>query len=102
VTTAEIATESDAAERFECWGCGSPSPETELIRLGNHPEVGVCLGCAHYLHQRARSREDALRRSLVSRLRDGLRSARHAVIHRRWHQKPIIGRALRWLGRRLR
>jgi hypothetical protein len=101
VTTAEAATESDASEGFECWCCGSTPPATELIRLGNHPEVAVCLGCAHYLHQQARSREDALRRSLASRLRDGLRSARRAVIHRGWHQKPIIGRALRWLERRL-
>jgi hypothetical protein len=101
VTKAEIATESDAAERFECWCCGSPSPETELIRLGSHPEVGVCLGCAHYLHQRARGREDALRRSPATRLRDGLRSARHAVVQRGWHQKPVIGRVCVDMGRRL-
>jgi len=101
VTTAARAIESDAAEPLECWCCGSGYPESQLVRLGSHPEVGVCLRCAHFLHRQARGREDALRRSPASRLRDGLRSAQALVTRRRWHQKPFIGRPLRWLGRRL-
>jgi hypothetical protein len=54
VTTTAAAAGSDAAEPLECWCCGSASQEAELVRLGRHPEVGVCLRCAHFLHQQAR------------------------------------------------
>src|SRR5207249_3782151 len=49
VTTA-AATECDAAEPLACWCCGSAYHEADLVRLGSHPEVGVCLRCAHFLH----------------------------------------------------
>jgi hypothetical protein len=101
VTSAAAATESDAAEPLACWCCGSAYQEAELVRLGTHPEVGVCLRCAHFLHQQARGREDALRPSPAALVRDQLRSARQVVMQRGWHQKPVIGRPLRWLGRRL-
>ncbi len=101
VTTAAAATESDAAEPLECWCCGSAYQEPELVRLGSHPEVAVCLRCAHFLHQQALGREDAQRPTPASRMRDALRSARRVVMQRQWHQKPVIGRPLRWLGRRL-
>jgi hypothetical protein len=84
----------------ECWCCGTRQQPDAVVHLGNHPEVAVCLGCAHFLHQRARGREDALRRSPAARARDGLRAARSLVIRLRWHEKPGIGRLLRWLGRR--
>jgi hypothetical protein len=61
----------------------------------------VCLNCAHHLHQRAREREDALRPSPVTRVRDIVRAGRRVVIQQQWHRKPIIGRLLRWLGRYL-
>jgi hypothetical protein len=89
------------AEPPECWCCGSVLPESRLVRLGSHPEVGVCLRCAHFLHQQALGREDALHPSPASRVRDHLRSARRIVTERRWHQKQVIGKPLRWFGRRL-
>jgi hypothetical protein len=101
VTTVAPATESDTAEPPECWCCGTAYPDADLVRLGNHPEVGVCLACAHYLHQQARAREDARRPTPASRARDQLRNARQVVIRREWHRNPVIGRPLRWLGRRL-
>jgi hypothetical protein len=101
VPAAAAATESDTAEPLPCWCCSSPCQEAELVRLHSHPEVGVCLRCAHYLHQQARGREDARRPSAAARARDGLRAARRVVMQRHWHQKPVIGRPLRWLGRRL-
>jgi hypothetical protein len=101
VANAAAAAESDAAEPLECWCCGSAYPEFDLVRLGNHPEVGVCLRCAHFLHQQARGREDALHPSPASRVRDQLRSARRVVMQRHWHQRPVIGKPLRWLGRRV-
>ena len=101
MTTAAAATESDAAKPLACWCCGSAYQEAELVRLGSHPEVGVCLRCAQFLHQQARGRQDALRPSPASRVRDQLRAGRRVVMQRRWHQKPVIRRPLRWFGRRL-
>ena len=100
-TTPAPATESDAAEPLECWCCGGAYHEPDLVRLGSHPEVGVCLGCARYLHLQARGREDARRRSLAARARDQLRAVRQVVIRRGWHRTPVIGGPLRWLGRHL-
>jgi hypothetical protein len=93
--------EPETTELVECWCCGQRQPDASAIRLGNHPEVAVCLGCAHFLHQQAWSREDARRRSPIARVRDGLRSARDEVMRREWHRRPVIGRPLRWLGRYL-
>jgi hypothetical protein len=82
-----------------CWCCGKGLILGQVVSLGNHPEVELCLPCAHYLHRQANAREDALRPSPASRIRDRVRAARKTVIQRQWHQKPIIGRTLRWLGR---
>jgi hypothetical protein len=89
------------ADLVECWCCGQRQKSEAAVHLGNHPEVSVCLRCAHFLHRQAIGREDALRRSPVARLRDVMRLARDAVMRRRWHQRPLIGGALRWLGRHL-
>lgn len=83
----------------ECWCCGQRLPADSFVHLGNHPEVAVCLRCAHFLHKQAAGREDALRHSPLARARDGLRSGRELVMRRHWHQKPVIGPVLRWLGR---
>jgi hypothetical protein len=101
VSTAAAAARSNAAEPPECWCCGKAYPESELVRLGNHPEVAVCIPCAHFLYQQARGREDALHPSPASWVRDQLRSARRVVMQQGWHQKPVIGEPLRWLGRHL-
>jgi hypothetical protein len=84
-----------------CWCCGQRRPAESVVHLGEHPEVAVCLNCAHFLHQRARSIEDAQRRSAAARARDGVRAVRQLVIARHWHEKPVIGPLLRWLGARL-
>ena len=84
-----------------CWCCGQLRQADAVVHLGSHPEVAVCLDCSHFLHQRARAVEDAQRPSAASRARDGLRAARSLVIARRWHEKPVIGPVLRWLGARL-
>jgi hypothetical protein len=85
----------------QCWCCGRRRPADAVVHLGDHPEVVVCLECAHFLHQRARAREDALAPSPATRIRDGLRAARRLVLRRGWHEKPVIGPVLRWLGARL-
>ncbi|NYJ07061.1 hypothetical protein [Petropleomorpha daqingensis] len=84
-----------------CWCCGRSRPESGVVRLGSHPEVAVCLSCAHYLHQQARGREDALRPSPGARVRDVGRAIRRQVIQHGWQHKPVIGPVLRWLGSRM-
>jgi hypothetical protein len=96
VTQAAVA-EFEGAH--SCWCCGNSLTLGQVVNLGNHPEVELCLRCAHFLHRQANAREDAMRPSPAARVRDRLRAARNGVVQRQWHQKPIIGRPLRWLGR---
>jgi hypothetical protein len=96
--TAE-ASPGESGGEVTCWCCGQRRPPTSVVHLGDHPEVSVCLRCAHFLHQQARGREDASRTSPAARLRGRLRAARWVVIRHGWHQKPGIGPLLRRLGR---
>jgi hypothetical protein len=95
--TAEQFHEEDHDGQAECW-CGRRVQPDSVVHLGNHPEVTVCLSCAHFLHQQAGDLEDAARHSPAARIRDGLRGLRRLVIRRGWHEKAGIGRFLRWLG----
>jgi hypothetical protein len=79
-----------------CWCCGRDASEETLVRLGNHPEVGVCLDCVGFLGRRARDREASLMRE---RLRGVADSIRNEVTARDWHRRPVIGPVLRWVGR---
>lgn len=106
ILTTAIAREPSSGGTAECWCCGQARGESEVVRLGGHLEVAVCLRCAHFLHQQARSREDAAgRRSpatlVCGGLRAGRRAGRRLVIRRGWHEAPAVGPALRWLGSRL-
>jgi len=98
---AQAVVDESGGGGVRCWCCGQLRSADGVVHLGDHPEVAVCLGCAHFLHQRARAVEDAQHPSAASRARDGLRQARNLVIARRWHEKPVIGPVLRWLGARL-
>jgi hypothetical protein len=82
-----------------CWCCGRDASEETLVRLGNHPEVGVCLDCVGFLGRRARDREASLMRE---RLRGVADSIRNEVTAREWHRRPVIGPVLRWVGRHAR
>jgi ribosome-binding protein aMBF1 (putative translation factor) len=95
------AATGDDGGRVVCWCCGRPKGEPDVVRLGDHPEVAVCLDCAHFLHRSARSREDELRPSPAGRARDVLRAARALVMRRGWQELPVIGPLLRRLGPRL-
>jgi hypothetical protein len=102
-TDAAPAAVAEGAEdgMVRCWCCGHQRPADHVVYLGSHPDVAVCLGCAHFLHQRARARQDQLHPTLAGRVRDVLRAGRELVIRRRWHQAPGVGRILRRAGRRL-
>jgi len=93
-TAAETARREDSVA---CWCCGGQYPEHQVLRLGSHPEVAVCLGCARYLNRRAR--EHGPSTAAVQRVRGVAQAARRAAVDRGWHEKPVIGRALRWLDR---
>ena len=95
------AVEREQAERPTCWCCGSTFAEQDLVRLGNHPEVGVCPGCAQWLHRRARSDADERRRIPSAILLRGLDAARGGVMRAGAQDWPIIGAALRRLDRHL-
>jgi hypothetical protein len=90
----------DAENRTECWCCGQLQKLTDVVQLGNHPEVKLCLGCAHYVHQRARTLEDEARPTPMARGRNWLRAGRRVVMRREWHRKPVIGAIVRRLGSR--
>ena len=85
----------------ECWCCGRRVDERSLVRLGLHPEVAVCLRCVRFLGRQARALEDEARPSLGARARDVARAGRREVMRRGWHNRPLVGPVLRWLGSRL-
>ena len=72
-----------------------------MVNLGDHPEVHLCLGCAHFVHHRARELEDATKEGPAAFVRNRFRSLRALVIRRRWHQNRFTGPTLRWLDRYL-
>jgi len=72
-----------------------------MVHLGNHPEVHLCLPCAHFVHQQAGEIEDAGKRNPAVFTRNVVRSMRAVVIRRQLHQNRSIGGTLRWLGKHL-
>jgi hypothetical protein len=71
------------------------------VRLGEHPEVHLCLGCAHFVHQQAWEIEDEEKAGPASVLRERVRALRALVIRRGWHDNRFVGGRLRWLGKHL-
>jgi len=84
-----------------CWCCGKTYSEGELVRLGKHPEAAVCFVCARFLHRQATERTDRLRPSVAARARDVVRHGRATVMSHGWHQRPIVGPALKWIDGKL-
>lgn len=72
-----------------------------MLRLGAHPEVGVCFGCARFLQRRAAAREDELHPSPAARARSAVRGVRSWVIARGWHNRGLVGKILQRLDRYL-
>lgn len=96
--TAEPQSATDETDQTRCWCCGKVTADDAMVRLGNHPEVGICANCAHFLHRKARDLQaTAMRR----RLRGAAESARRGIMARGWHNRPVIGPVLRWINQRL-
>lgn len=93
------ATERATVPSSECWCCGSTYPEAELVHLGNHPEVAVCVGCSQWLRRRAVRRHDNRRWSPGARARSAVDGVRAAVIQRGWHERGVLGKLLRRIDR---
>ncbi len=85
----------------QCWCCGSLDPPDRMVHLGQHPEVHLCLRCAHFVHQQAWEIEDEGKRGPAAFTRDRFRDLRAEVMRRGWHQNRFIGGKLRWLGKYL-
>jgi hypothetical protein len=81
-----------------CWCCGRITDQDALVHLGNHPEVGICINCVRFLGRRARDYQATVMRQ---RLRGAAESIRGEVMARGWHERPVIGSALRWINRHL-
>jgi hypothetical protein len=94
--SAETKTAVGETGNSECWCCGKIAAEEALVRLGNHPEVGVCASCVRFLGRRARDYQASVMRI---RLRAAAESVRGGVMSRRWHERPVIGPALMWINR---
>lgn len=50
-------------EASGCWCCGDNTVQASLVRLGEHPEVGVCFRCVRVLARRKRAIERHSRRT---------------------------------------
>ncbi|TPG17281.1 hypothetical protein [Pedococcus bigeumensis] len=99
-----MATEAiadDQLERPACWCCGEAFDEHDLSRLGSHPEVGVCAGCAQWLYRRARASAEAGTRTPGSSVRRGIAAARPRVIRAGLQDWPVLGALLRRLDKHL-
>jgi hypothetical protein len=97
----QTAIEDVEAAHGECWCCGCAGDVDRMVHLGNHPEVTLCLRCAHWASKQAAGLEDRDRSGPLPIVRDVLRTARRQVIDHGLHRNPIIGAPLRWLGKRL-
>jgi hypothetical protein len=94
--SAETGTAVGETGESGCWCCGRVTAEGALVRLGNHPEVGVCVSCVRFLGRRARDYQASVVRR---RLRGAAESVRGEVMSRGLHERPVVGPALRWLNR---
>ncbi len=100
--TADTAQATDEPpRRSECWCCGRIEDAARMVHLGNHPEVTLCLRCARWAAKQAKEIEDLTRTGRLVWVRDRLRLARQKVMQRGWHERRLIGRPLRWLGKHL-
>jgi hypothetical protein len=99
--TSETSVQDEESGHSECWCCGQSAPSGQMVRLGNHPEVALCLRCARFVAHRANEIEDRQRTGPAVLARNVVRRVRRAVVDHGWHNKPIVGPGLQWLGRHL-
>lgn len=96
---AEHPTGALGVDGQHCWCCGGEFATSEMVSLGAHPEVTVCVGCARFLHRRARLAEEQGRGTVGARVRRLIAVTRNCVIASGLHDWPVLGWALRRLDR---
>lgn len=101
MSAARTAVEDEFATPSQCWCCGIVDDPSLMIHLGNHPEVALCRGCARWAAKQAWEIDDRAKTGPLVIARDRFRNLRQAVVDRGWYHGKLIGRPLRWLGRRL-
>jgi hypothetical protein len=99
--TATRTPEDEIRGASDCWCCGMIESPEKMVRLGNHPEVTICVRCAYSIKNWAWEIEDQSRTGPAVRARDWFRRLRRDAVRRGWHRSRWIGRPVRWLGRRL-
>ena len=85
----------------DCWCCSRAFAEDALVRLGAHPEVGLCLDCATWIKRRAATKRRALNPTIAGHLADAIDSLRGYVIEKGWHEHGRLGAFLRRIDRYL-
>ena len=101
MSAVRTAIQDGDATRFECWCCGAIEDRSRFVHLGNHPEVLLCVRCAHSVSKWAWEIEDQAKTGPLVMVRDGFRAARRGVIRRGWQHSRVFGGPIRWIGRRL-
>ena len=102
VTAVDVPDDGDDGDGDDqCWCCGTVERPDRMVHLGNHPEVHLCLRCAHFVHQQAWQIEDEGRGGPGAWARDGFRNLRAEFTRRGWHRNRFVGGRLRWLGKYL-
>jgi hypothetical protein len=96
--SAETHTAVGETGKSSCWCCSHTTSQHALVRLGNHPEVGICINCVHFLRRWAR---DYQATAMRQRLRGTAESIRRQVTARGWHEHPVTGPALRRINQHL-
>jgi hypothetical protein len=99
--TTHTADEDATTNPSQCWCCGAIEDPARMVRLGNHPEVALCVRCARWAAKQAWEIEDQGRTGPLVTARDRLRAARRGVVRRGWHQHRLLGGPVRWIGKRL-
>lgn len=98
---ARPAVEDQEVGRSKCWCCGAVDEPARMVHLGDHPEVQVCVRCAHWAAKRAAEIEDRGKSGPLVASRNWLREGRRHVMNHGWQHSRLLGRPLRWLGKRL-
>jgi hypothetical protein len=99
--TAHTAQDHAETSSPQCWCCGASKNDNELVHLGNHPEVGICTRCAHWVHRRGTQLDDAQHPSIAARLRSIVHALRTAIVNKGWHERGLLGTLLRRIDRHL-
>lgn len=95
------ARRNEPAPPTGCWCCGRDFDDTELIRLGEHPEVGLCRACARWAKRRADALQHEQHPTAMGRLRGGIDVIRNNIIQRGWHERGWLGALLRRVDQHL-